>query len=114
MLYPGRRHNGPFLRSLRGYQRQIIKAHTVDQTFGIYQTKETRLSLPGCGRGVTVPISIDPNPSRLTRQCTPRLYQDRLPDQRIFKRQAHAVNRFRRHFLPPSASNGVPVIRRNC
>ena len=28
---------------------KIIKAHTVDQTFGIYQTKETRLVITWLG-----------------------------------------------------------------
>jgi hypothetical protein len=46
-----------------GFQHAtIIKTHTVDQRLICWQTKQLGLSLPGCGFGVNVPISINPNP----------------------------------------------------
>ncbi len=44
---------------------KIIKAHTVDQTFGIYQTKRRGLSLPGCGRGYGTDLDRSKSPLRL-------------------------------------------------
>ncbi|SWC21534.1 Uncharacterised protein [Klebsiella pneumoniae] len=80
---------------------EIVKAHSIDQTFGINQAEKTRLVI---SRLWTRRYSADLN--RAKPHCTKGI--DALPvfiktgcqTKRIFKRQAHAVNRFRRHFLP--------------
>lgn len=94
---------------------KIIKAHTVDQTFGIYQTKETRLVITWLWTWRDGTDPIDPNPIAPNASMhSPSLSRPAARPSGFLNVRPMQLTGFAGTFCRTSASNGVPVIRRNC